>query len=73
MRSITQIIAILLIVAGIAALAYQGFTYTQREKVAQIGSLVVTADSEKTVYFPPLVGGAALVAGIVMLVLSKKR
>jgi hypothetical protein len=73
MKSVASIFGILLILFGLAALGYQSFTYTQREKVAQLGSLQVTADQEKTVYFPPYLGGASLVAGIVLVVIGRKK
>lgn len=72
MKPIINIVGILLIIFGIVTFAYQGVTYTQQEKVAQVGSLEVTANTEKTIYFPPLLGGLALVAGIVLLIISKK-
>lgn len=73
MKSITSIVGIVLIIFGIVILGYQGFTYTQREQIAQIGELKITADTEKTVYFPPIVGGLALVAGIVLVVVGRKK
>jgi uncharacterized membrane protein len=72
MKSITNLIGILLIVLGILSLAYQGFTYTKHEKVAQLGDLKVTADTQKTVYFPPLLGGLSLVAGVVLIVVARR-
>ncbi len=71
MKSITNIIGILLIIGGILVLSYQGFTYTKKEKVAQLGQLEITADTEKTVAFPPLLGGLSLAAGIALLVIGR--
>lgn len=71
MRSITTIIGILLIIFGIAALAYTGFTYTSKEKIAEIGNVQVTADTQKTVYFNPILGSASLVAGLVLVVAAR--
>lgn len=73
MKATTTMIGILLILVGIVALAYQGFTYTKHEKVAQLGDLQVTADTQKTVYFPPILGGLSLVAGIVLVVVARKN
>ena len=73
MKSITSIVGIILIIFGVITLGYQGFTYTQRQQVAQIGELKITADTEKTVYFPPLLGGLALVAGIVLVVVGRRK
>ena len=65
-------IGIVLIVLGLAALAYQGFTYTSREKVVDIGPLHATADREKTVPLPPIVGGVAVATGVVLLVIGAR-
>jgi len=66
-------IAILLIVFGALALAYQGFNYTHREKVLDFGPIHATADEQKHVSIPPILGGLALVGGIVLLVVGKKK
>lgn len=67
------IIGVVLIVIGIIALAYGGFTYTTREKVIDAGPLQVSADKEKTVPFPPILGGLCLVGGIVLVVVGNKK
>lgn len=72
MKSYT-LIGIILIVVGIIAFAYQGITYTTREKVVDIGPLEISADTEKTFPLPPIVGGIALVGGIVLLVMGTKN
>lgn len=67
------LIGIILIVVGIVALAYQGITYTTREKVVDIGPIQVSADKTKTIPLPPIVGGIALVGGILLLVMGNKK
>ena len=67
------LIGIILIVIGIVAFAYQGITYTTREKVVDLGPIQVTADKTKTLPLPPIVGGIALVGGIVLLVMGNKK
>jgi len=67
------IVGVLLIVLGVAALAYQGITYTSRETVIDIGPLKATADREKTVPLPPLVGIAAVVGGVVLLIAGVRK
>ena len=69
----TIIIAIILIALGIAALAYQGITYTTREKVVDFGPIQVTAEKTKTIPLTPIVGAIAIVGGIVLLVTGMKR
>jgi uncharacterized membrane protein HdeD (DUF308 family) len=61
------ILGVLLIVAGLAALAYQGFTYTRREKVIDLGPIQATAERERTVPLPPVVGIIAVAAGVALV------
>jgi len=65
-------LGLVLIVLGIAALAYQGFTYTSRETVLDIGPLHATAERQKTVPLPPILGAAAVVGGVVLLVIGMR-
>jgi uncharacterized membrane protein len=71
-NSIT-LVGIALIVLGIVAFAYQGITYTSREKVIDIGPFQATADTQKTIPLSPLLGGLALVGGIVLVVVGAKK
>ena len=67
------IIAIILIALGIAAFAYQGITYTTREKVVDLGPIQVTAEKTKTLPLPPIVGAIAIVGGIILLVMGSRK
>jgi uncharacterized membrane protein len=67
------LVGIVLIVLGIVAFAYQGITYTSREKVIDIGPIHATADTQKTIPLSPLAGGAALLGGIVLLLVGTKK
>ncbi len=74
MQSLMKILGIALILAGIVIVGYHGyFTYSTPEKIAQIGDLQVTAKTDKTVYFPPLLGGLAVASGVVLLFFSKRK
>jgi uncharacterized membrane protein YidH (DUF202 family) len=64
----TTIIGIVLIVLGVAALALGGFSYTDREKVLDIGPIEATTEERKTIPLPPIAGGAAVVAGVVLVI-----
>lgn len=68
-----SIIAILLIVIGAAMLAYEGFTYTTREKAIDLGPIQVTAEKEHFVYLPPVLGGVLVIGGVLMLLRSKGK
>jgi uncharacterized membrane protein len=66
-------VGVLLIVLGGLALAYQGFTYTHQEKVLDLGPIHATAEKQERVSIPPILGGLALVGGIVLLVVGSKK
>jgi uncharacterized membrane protein len=72
MKPIT-IIGVLLIVLGVVAFAYQGITYTTNEKVVDLGPLKVEAKRERTIPLPPVLGGIALVGGIVLVIAGARR
>ena len=67
------IAGIVLIVLGLAALVYGGVTYTSRETVIEIGPLQATANRERTLPVPPIVGVVAVVGGVVLLVAANRR
>ena len=62
------ILGIALLILGVVAFAYQGITYTTQEKVMELGPLQATVDKTQTIPLPPIVGGLALVGGIVLLI-----
>ncbi|MGB8170170.1 MAG: DUF3185 domain-containing protein [Chthoniobacteraceae bacterium] len=71
------LVGIFLIIVGVVALAYQGFTYTTHEnkKVIDLGPLQVdaTVEKRKTVPLPPILGVAALAGGVVLLVMNGRK
>ncbi|HEX5529370.1 MAG TPA: DUF3185 domain-containing protein [Methylomirabilota bacterium] len=73
MKSGLLVIAVVLIAIGVVSLAYQGITYTTREKVLEVGPIKATAEKEKTIPLPPILGGLALAGGVVLLVAGARR
>ena len=69
----TKLLAIALLVVGIAALAYQGFSYTTRENVVDLGPIHVTAEKTHSLPLPPIVGGIAVIAGIALLAAGSRK
>jgi uncharacterized membrane protein len=69
----TTIAGIVLVLLGAVALMYQGITYTKTEKLLDIGPIHATTETQKTIPLPPVVGGLALVGGIVILVIGARR
>jgi uncharacterized membrane protein len=68
-----RIVGFVLIAIGVISLAVGGITYTKREKVLDIGPIQATADRQKTIPLPPLLGGLALVGGIVLVIAGSKK
>jgi uncharacterized membrane protein len=64
---------IVLIVLGVLALVYQGFTYTETKQDAQIGSLKIQHYETETVPVSPIVGGVFIAAGVAALVIGSRR
>ena len=62
-----------LIVLGVVLLIWTGFTYTKKEKVIDAGPIQISADREKSVNWPPYVGGIVLIAGVIVFIGSNKK
>ena len=67
------LVGIALIILGIVAFAYQGITYTRREKIIDIGPIQATADTQKTIPLSPLLGGLVLAGGIELVVVGARK
>ena len=64
---------VMLIVLGLMALVYQGITYTSRETVIDLGPLHATAERQKTLPLPPVLGIVAVAGGVVLLIAGTRR
>ena len=65
-------IGIVLIAAGVLMMVYTGFNYVTKEKVVDLGPIEINAEKTHTVQWPPFVGIALIIGGIVVFVLDKK-
>lgn len=72
MKSAT-LIGVLLIVFGLGALVYQGFSYTTEEKILDIGPIEATTEKTKTIPVSPIIGGLSLVGGIALVFAGSRR
>ena len=72
MRPVT-LVGVALIILGVLALAYQGITYTTREKVIDLGPLQASVDKKKSIPLPPIVGALALAGGVVMVIIGSRK
>jgi drug/metabolite transporter (DMT)-like permease len=67
-----QIVAIVLIVGGVLALVYRGFSYTKETHEAKIGPLELQVKEKEQVNLPVWLGVGAVVVGAALLVTGKK-
>ena len=69
----TALIGVVLILLGVAALAYQGITYTKRDTVVDVGPVHATAEHQKTLPIPPVLGMVAVAAGVALLFVGMRK
>jgi len=67
------IAGVLLLVLGLMALVYQGINYTSRETIIDLGPLHATADQQKTLPIPPVLGILAVAGGVALLVAGARK
>jgi hypothetical protein len=65
-------LGVILVVLGVFALIYQGFTYTTQKKVLDVGPIQATRQEHHSVSLPPILGALALIGGVVILVSDRK-
>jgi Na+-transporting methylmalonyl-CoA/oxaloacetate decarboxylase gamma subunit len=62
-----------LVVLGVLALVYGGISYNRQKTVLDVGPFKATATEQKNIPLSPIVGGIALLGGIVLLMVPRKR
>ena len=67
-----KIVGLVLLIAGLLALMYGSFSYTKETHKAEIGPLKIQVAEKETVNVPQWAGIAAVIAGVVLLVIPKK-
>lgn len=67
-----KLAGLILIILGILALVYQGFSYTQTKKDAQLGPVVIQHNEQHNVPVPPIIGAVLIVAGAGALVIGSR-
>jgi len=67
-----RIVAIVLIVAGIAGLLVGQFTYTKKTHEVDLGPIDLAVKEKRTVNVPLWAGIAAIVAGALLLAVPKR-
>lgn len=70
--NVKTIIGIILIGLGIVSFAYQGISYTSKEKVVDFGPIQATAETKKNIPLPPVAGAIFLIGGIFLVFSARK-
>jgi hypothetical protein len=68
-----KFLGILLLAGGLAALIYGGFTYRKTENVLHVGDMKVDTKTREHVTIPPVAGGVAVAAGVLLLIVGERR
>jgi hypothetical protein len=66
-------IAVVLIVAGVLALVYRGFSYTKERHQAKLGPLELHVDEKEHVSIPVWAGAIAIAGGVFLLIADRKK
>ena len=68
-----KFVAVVLILGGVLALAYGGFTYTTRKRAVDIGPMQIEKKTRHRVFLPPLLGvSGILIGGALLFVVGSK-
>ena len=66
-------LGIILVLLGIAILAWPAIPYTERKKAVDIGPIEVETETQKQVVLPPVLGIAAAGSGVVLIALGRRN
>jgi hypothetical protein len=64
-------LGVILIALGLVGVIWGGFSFTTKDKVADIGPIDITRNKTHSVPLPPILGAVALVGGIALLLTAK--
>jgi uncharacterized membrane protein YidH (DUF202 family) len=68
-----QIVGVVLIGIGLVSLLLGGISWNRQRTIVDIGPLKAQATERKTVPIPPILGGLAMVGGVVLLLVPSRR
>ena len=68
-----KVFGFVLLVLGMLALLYGGISYNRQKTIIDVGPFKATATEQKNVPLSPIVGGIALLGGIILLLVPRKQ
>ena len=66
-------LGIILLVVGEIMTVFTGFNIITKKKVVDIGPIEINSTEKTPIYWSPITGGILAAAGLVILVLAKKK
>ena len=72
-KNALTLLGLALILAGALALAYQGISYTRKEKLLDAGPFKASVNTRETIRIPLWLGGLVLEGGVVSLVAGVRK
>lgn len=68
-----RLLGICLIVFGVLALVYAGFTFVIPKDTIDLGIFTITTQENRTIPLPPIVGGISLVGGVLLVLMDRRN
>jgi hypothetical protein len=66
-------VGIVLLLVGLAILAWPAIPYTERKKAVDIGPIEVETETQKEIALPPVLGVVAAASGVALIALGRRR
>jgi hypothetical protein len=66
-------LGIILLVIGGIMMIFTGFNITTRKKVVDLGPVEINKEEKTPIYWSPVTGGILLAAGVLVLVVGKRK
>ena len=67
-----RIVGLVLVIVGLVSLLWGGISWTREKTIVDIGPIQARSQERETIPLPPIVGGIALVAGAILLVVKER-
>ena len=67
-----RIVGLILVIVGLVSLLWGGISWTRERTVVDIGPIEARTQERETIPLPPILGGVALAAGAVLLVMRER-
>jgi hypothetical protein len=67
-----RIVGLILVIVGLVSLLWGGISWTREKTIVDIGPIQARSQERETIPLPPIVGGLALVAGTILLVVRER-